>query len=419
MQTERSCPECGISIVKDGRYPAWCPSCEWNLSEPPRKRSLGVALTDRLTAGQHAQVLRRGARVSGGGASRVLSSVLAALIHLLAAGSAVAGVWIAVILPNFVGWALAALLLGAAWLMRPRFGRLARTAPVLTRESAPRLFGLLDRVGAEVGAAKVDTVLVTAEFNASYGQIGLRGRRLLCLGAPLWAMLEPQERIALLAHELSHSSNGDIRHSRLANTALAGLDAVRRATRGAAETGEESAEAAGQSIASLALLVLIIVMRLAGFAIGLLGFLLLITTTRSARQAEYVADERAARVASSGAAAAMLDKLATAPVDLNELSWLSATLGTTVWRRLTERQAQLPAHELERRRRLMAREPRHFADSHPPLDLRVEFVRSLGHDTAAVRLRDLEDEAVQAELEPRFAEIAEELGAARREVSFA
>ncbi|NUW38495.1 M48 family metalloprotease, partial [Nonomuraea sp. SMC257] len=104
---------------------------------------------------------------------------------------------------------LAVLLLGTAWLMRPRLGRLPAGPHLRGRDRAPRLFGLLDRVGAEVGAPPVDVVFVSAEDNAAYARIGRRGRRALIIGAPLWARLGPQEKVALLGHELSHSSNGD------------------------------------------------------------------------------------------------------------------------------------------------------------------------------------------------------------------
>ncbi|MER6943903.1 M48 family metalloprotease [Nonomuraea sp. NPDC000554] len=419
MPTEKPCPKCGVAVVKDGRYPSWCPSCEWNLPARPRRRRLGVMLADRLTAGLHAQVLKTGVELVGGGFARVASSLLAALIHLLTLSAAVAGVWVAVLVPNVVGFALGALLLGVAWLMRPRLGRLSKKAPVLTRESAPRLFGLLDRVGAEVGADRVDAVLVWPAFQAAFAQLGLRGTRVLFLGAPLWAVLEPQERVALLAHELSHSSNGDCRHGRLTSTAISALYAVQDATRSTAKTGEDTVEAVPESIASLLAIVLVAVMRLAGIVIGLLSMLLVMITARSSRQAEYVADERAARVGSSEAAAGMLDKVVTAPVDLNDLSWLAASLGTSVWQRLRDMQAKVPEYELERRRRLSAREVRHVADSHPPLDLRVEFVRSLHYDAPAVRLRDNEDEAIQAELDPLFTAIATELGEARRAASYA
>ncbi|WP_309114375.1 hypothetical protein [Saccharothrix sp.] len=47
------------------------------------------------------------------------------------------------------------------------------------------------------------------EFNAGASDHGLRRRRRLVLGLPLWGVLEPQQRVALPAHEMGHFVNGD------------------------------------------------------------------------------------------------------------------------------------------------------------------------------------------------------------------
>ncbi|NUW41902.1 M48 family metallopeptidase [Nonomuraea rhodomycinica] len=420
MSSLTPCPQCSAGIVRDGRYAVWCPSCEWNLgADSPGRRSLGAVLADRLTAGQHARVLRRGAALQGGGLSRTAAMLLAALIHLVTAGCVVAAVTVVVAVPNIVGVLAAVLLLGTAWLMRPRLGRLPAGRHLLGRDRAPRLFGLLDRIGAEVGAPPVDVVLVLPEHNAAYGRIGLRGRRTLFLGAPLWAVLGPQEKVALLAHELSHSSNGDVRQGRLTGTAIGALEEVHEVVRAVARGGRDSAEATAQSFVAMLSLALAAAMWLAGLTLRMLGFLLLAVSMRAARQGEYVADERAARTASSEAAASMLDRLVTARVELGELSWLAASFGTSVWARLPEKHGQVPEHELERRRRLEARTQRHVFHSHPPIHLRVEFVRSLGHAAPVVELGEEEAAAVEAELAPRLAAIATALGEERREVSYA
>ncbi|MEV4398342.1 M48 family metallopeptidase [Nonomuraea sp. NPDC049607] len=397
----------------------WCPPCGWNLPVPEGKRSISQAVTDRLTAGLHADTLKKGADVPGTTVARVLSYVIAASVHVIAAGALVGAGWAVVTWPNVLGVLLGALLLFVAWLMRPRLGRLPRGPLVLTRDAAPRLYDLIDRVGAEIGANPVDLVIVTPAFNGSFGQVGLRGRRVLEIGAPLWALLQPQQRVALLAHELSHSSNGDSRHARFTRTALGALESVRRSMRGASRGGEYVGETMPESVLGPFALAVIILMRVSGLLVWMLGMLLLFVTMRSARQAEYVADERAARVASSEAAAGTLDLVATGDIDVNELAWMSAALGPSVWEKLRERQAAFPDHELERRRRIQAMEQARVDDSHPPLPLRVEFIRSLHHDWPVIRLRDNENEAIEAELAPLFDRLVTELAATKKHDSFA
>lgn len=72
-------------------------------------------------------------------------------------------------------------------------------------------------------------VRLTSAFNASYGRSGRR--RELRLGLCLWAILEPQERVALIGHELGRALNGDLRNNVFVRRALLPLAAWRELLR--------------------------------------------------------------------------------------------------------------------------------------------------------------------------------------------
>ncbi len=86
----------------------------------------------------------------------------------------------------------------------------------VTRQEAPQLFQLLDRLRTEVRARRFDHVRLTSELNAGvqviprWGVFGFN-RSELHLGLPLMRLLSPEQFSAVLAHEFAHLSS---RHDR-------------------------------------------------------------------------------------------------------------------------------------------------------------------------------------------------------------
>jgi Zn-dependent protease with chaperone function len=139
---------------------------------------------------------------------------------LLTVALVVTAVTVSVVSPVFPVFVLSLLLLAVAFLIRPRFGRMPKGALLLTRTDAPELYRLLDRVADEVGARRVDVIAIDRFFNASYAAVGLRRRRVVTIGLPLWNALSPEERISVLGHEFGHGVNRDSRHLLVVGTAL-------------------------------------------------------------------------------------------------------------------------------------------------------------------------------------------------------
>ncbi len=106
--------------------------------------------------------------------------------------------------------------------MRPRIGEVP-SENVVAREDAPRLHALVDRVATALETPTADCIVVDSGFNASWAVLGVRRRRVLTLGLPLLAALEPDERVALAAHELAHARNGDSSRGLVVGSALRGL----------------------------------------------------------------------------------------------------------------------------------------------------------------------------------------------------
>jgi heat shock protein HtpX len=208
----------------------WCPVCEWNLDAydrlriaarfgwPPADR-LMHRLAYRLNRRQFAALVGRPPGRSGPALARTAITAVSVLLWLFVLACLAGGGYLTIVAFGGPGMLIGLLLIGAAVLLRPRFGRLRREAWTVDRAAAPALFELIDSVAAASGTPGPQVVVLARALNAFTATVGLRRRRLLGLGLPLWAALSPQERVALLGHELGHFVNGDLRRGLLTQPA--------------------------------------------------------------------------------------------------------------------------------------------------------------------------------------------------------
>ena len=412
-ETAQACPECGTEIRGDSRFTVWCAACDWNVDpEEPRPDTGRLDRVERALARRHGEQLL--AEILNGreprprhDASAVTATALALTVHGVTLALAVAGVWCVVAGWGGVGMVAGLVPLVLAWVLAPRVGRLPDDGPVLFRADAPELFALVDEVARAVGTRSVHAIAVDASINASVMTYGVRGRRLLVLGMPLWEVLTPAERIALLGHELAHYANGDTRNGLVVGTAVRSLSLWYHALRPVAHP----------SAVEMAVNALYVVPRL--LVRGML-VLLVRLTSRAGTRAEYLADRLAARTASTQAAVGLMDRLLiTGPLgvllrsEANRAAlggWRSAREATAradeLWEVLIAYAASVPEHEYERQRRAGARRGHQVDATHPPTHLRRACL--------------LVGEPVVAAVVPqahRTERIASELAAARTEVA--
>ncbi|MFE4632111.1 M48 family metallopeptidase [Streptomyces sp. NPDC056773] len=411
----RPCPECGTEVTVHARYVTWCAACDWNVDpgapDPERGR---LAKVRRRLAARHgeqlAEEIERGGSLGGRGRpdrSTVLAFGLALLVHGVTAGLCLAA---AVLIIG--GWdtgiqpVLGVLLLVAVAVLLPRPGQAPSGPVVLHRADAPGLFGLIDEVGAAVGTTGVHAVVVDASVNAGVRTYGYRGRRVMFLGLGLWEILTPQERVALLGHELGHFANGDVRSSFLMHGALRSLVEWHAVLR----------RVDHDSIVDWFLNALTFLPRWTVYGlIHLLDGL----TLRASQRAEYLADTGAARAGSSGAAVTLLDRLLVSDgveAHLRRESMAAARAGggpggreaaeRELWERLAARIDSVPESEYERLRRVSARRGHSVDDTHPPTHLRRRCLASRAPQPALVVCEGPRTHAVAAELAPARALLA-------------
>lgn len=408
------CGRCPSATVSAHSAAQWCPSCEWNLDlyEPDRRRpEFGWRWVDRrthrlayrLTRGQFDGLVGRGPGRAGVGFSRVAIVVASVLLLVGVVLLAAFGVWL--IVHDFptltIPFGLAAL--GLAVVLRPRFGRLDSSAEVLDRDRAPMLFQVVEEVAAAVGTPAPDVVAVDDSFSAYATAIGVRRRHALCIGLPLWATLPPQERVALLGHELGHFVNGDIRRGLFTQPAFTMLgqaaDLVRPVESSMVESG------------GLGVLMAEVVQRMISRVLFGAHVALLWLGQPDAQRAEYLADELSARAAGSAAAASLPDALLTgASIETVVRRDMRAGHGPARWRASAEEARTAASGRLAVLRQLSVRDEASMFATHPPLGLRSRMLRERPPHPPAVILTEERVAQIDRELARHYDRIARDIG---------
>ncbi|TXS43489.1 hypothetical protein EAO72_10005 [Streptomyces sp. or43] len=242
---------------------------------------------------------------------------MAGAVHLVTAGLFLIGLQLTVLgFRTFFQPVIGLLLLALAFVMRPRPGRLDPDAPTVREGDAPALFALLHRTADIAGVRRVDAVQFTADFSVGVLHYGLRRRRCLVLGLPLWAASPPQQRVAALAQALGRSAPRNVRDGAFVGSALRSLTAGSRAV----QEGEPSATPPRISAVALGAAAVADGARrfdarsrksewllwIPRTVLAATARLLLWLTEPAARRALFKADDASARAASSQAALAAL-----------------------------------------------------------------------------------------------------------------
>ncbi|SIS24557.1 Zn-dependent protease with chaperone function [Microbispora rosea] len=331
--------------------------------------------------------------------------VIAGVVHLSTVALAAGSIWL-IINGIFLARVFGVLGLMVAFSLRPRLGRFRRDEWSLGRAEAPRLYDLADRVADELGVAHADMIRVTPDYNATFGKRGLRRRTVLTIGLALWEVLSPQERVALLGHEFGHSSNGDSRRSLWLHSASAALVHWYKVTH-----PSRIVSAGSDLISTLASITAAALLFIPHKITSLILLSLHRLTLRSGQRAEYLADDLAARVASSAATRSMLEALALhesvetllqRQTALHQKGGFYRALNqesdVDLWQELRDYIASVPQTERLRRLRVSALRMSSIDTTHPPTHLRIAMMDVRKPREAAIVMDEADIDAISAEL---------------------
>jgi heat shock protein HtpX len=398
------CPQCHSALTRPETGQAWCASCEWNLRiydpavSPPRGWRRLDRWSHRLATrlDQSLFVPFAGERPTRPGwtAARVALTAVSALLVVVNLACLCLGAWL--IVNRFPSLLIVpgVLLIVLAVALRPRLGRPPRRG-VLRREEAPVLFDLVDRVSAAAGARAPRIVTVAPDFNARADRIGLRRLSLLELGMALWITLPPQLRVALVAHEVGHTVNGDPNRALLIQPALSTFRMLAEAT--GADRSYAQLTRHGRATANVVDLVGGLVLWTVSRVLLLAHIGLSALALRDHQRAEYLADAIAADVAGTEATVALLDRLVLAPSVVTLIGYNADSTPPARWGAMASSFADSRRDDLPALRQLTERSTRLW-DSHPPGGLRARLIEGRPRQWPEVSLSDEESSRIDREL---------------------
>lgn len=418
MQTDAGvtrCPQCNHQIPADSRTVAWCDTCNWNV-DPTGTGSQQTGwrrrLEHRLADSLYREVERGTIHRPGWDAARIGAYLLSSLVLLLPLAGLLVGVALLVFYrPLWLSILLAVLPLSLALLLRPRAHRLGPDAHLVRPDQAPTLFALLDQLTKTIGTRPITAVVVDATTDVSFARVGWRFRPVISLGLPLWTGLGPQERVAVLAHELGHGRNGDARHGWVVDTAESVLHELR--TTFSAQPLDQDRQALADAMwvdPTPATLSTRIINAIVGGAVRSYSWLLGRLDLRSSQRAEYLADRTAAEVAGSEATAWALERTLLADTSFRALERaLRFDQGIEPLEAVRRAVTEVPAREIERRVRVSQLRDTRIDSTHPPTYLRTKLIRARPVQHALVVLDTDRHNAIDRELAPTAEAVLKEL----------
>ena len=387
---EQACPSCGAPIPVLRGYSPWCDACDWNLAptEAPQKTSskrdqLLERTAGRLSEGRFEAIRRRSADKPGFSIAQALIFAVSIIVLALTLFLLIAGIWLLLNGPGFVGPIVGVILIGIAIVLRPRFGSMP---PSVTRQDASELFGVPDAVAASIGVRPADRIAITSDFNAAVTEIGLRRQRVLFLGLPLMAVLSPQERVAVLGHEFGHYANGDPLRGTVPSLAIETLIGWYQLLRpeGIASSPD------GDAFHGLVLIPVNVVLLVLSHIPVALAYAIYWLTAQDGQRAEFYADRLAVRLSGRDAFVSAWTKM---HLGRTVAAWTRAStdehwLNQSLWEELEARVAGFPERELDRARRLELVQKARIDATHPPTYLRIRLAEEVGPENGSIEISE-------------------------------
>jgi Zn-dependent protease with chaperone function len=363
--SSQKCPQCGAPLTVEPGYVIWCDRCDWNVRPQQRSRSRGRiealydSLGERFGRNLFAEIKQERSLKPHWTIARATAWLLALSVHSLTLALFFLGL---IFMLNNRGDCLSLFggitCLGLAWMLRPHPTKLPGNLVIAPREKSPAIYRHVDQIAAALHAPRVDGIVISADFNAAYLTTGWRRKRIIMLGLPLLSILSPQEQVAVIAHELAHSVNGDPARGLIVGTALGTLTHWYVLLLPDPKLGHRYG-LPGMFANGVLLMLSLFPWAVAQALIHLLY--------RDSQRAEYLADRLAVQISGTAAALSALEKMHLSDTFILcvKRSALNSSI-TNFFTEFRERVAHLPPHELERIRRAERLHGSRLNMTHPP-----------------------------------------------------
>ncbi len=394
------CPKCGAGVPIYPRYSPWCDGCDWNL-QPTNGQLLENHLSTWLSElGQQsdARLLKQVSTVKRLSPQFTVTKFVSVLLALLTYGVilaiAAALFYVAYtqhVYPDLIRFAIVVLAAGVFSTIVPHFEEVPPEMVRTQEKDFPAINDIVERVALALGVAK-PMILMTEQFTATFGRIGFWQQPVLCLGHPFLSVLNQEELVSLIAHELSHSRDGAITRRPIVRTALIALDRWNYIIQ------PERLLYIRNRFWFYVLFPLTILCTVAILPIRAMTYLIEICCFRDGQLAEYIADASSLAVTDGEKAVSLLRKSHYRHLQALTMAYESAP-ARRKYTHLLNQLNEIPEREFERVWRIAQRENMSLRSTHPSLRSRVAFLSKYQDQSNQVAIEDSLFKDLHRELE--------------------
>ncbi|SDX98923.1 M48 family metallopeptidase [Paenibacillus sp. CF384] len=410
------CPECQSHFEANPNFMSWC-ECGWNLKPHRQEHSPSVFASFYERLGQ-----RVGKQLLGDmevlehllpkpTKTRLFTLVMATVIHAISLAMVLLCLFALSIYREYPVLAiLAAPMLILIWTQRPRIPKLSKDEKrdVVPREQFPTLYAFANQIADYLHMPHFEGILINEEFNASYRQVGLRQKRYLTLGLPLFSILSPAEKAALVGHEVGHGINGDSIRNLYTLTAIITLENWFGVL---ASAGDDEDEVEQESLIGIAAKIVGMLLMIVAFIPDLLITLFIHSFYYESQKAEYMADYLGAKVGGTEGALGLSRKMfCNITFVLSRQRFVLRGAKGNYFDELKAAVASIPSREFERIRRVEMMEGSTLDRTHPPTAYRIQTLQHHAQlAPGAIQLTDVQLKQLDRELSAVEAKMQERL----------
>lgn len=268
---------------------------------------------------------------------------------------------------------------------------------VVSKDKFPALYTMVNKISDYLGVTEVDGIIIDEDFNASFGRYGIKKKKILTIGLPLFSILGDKEKVALISHEIAHDVNNDALIGRISGKAL---DILGKWYLSVAPNEIMAAVFSRFPIAILLIPFYWIISKI----ILLYWYLLSIISWRDSQCAEYYADYLSSTVSGSEEMISTLEKLYYSSSFYSTADNIIRYNDKNILNSFLERIKNVPQRELERIKRLIVDKQSQIDSTHPPTVFRIEFLKSKYNDSCNL-CNDIEYRIIEEELKSKHEEI--------------
>lgn len=404
---EINCPNCNKVIKTCDNYPDWCPSCEWGLVFEnkllPKNKLEEIIQKISLKYGNELFEFIKNQDLNVSTKSRTQSGKLALLISSLVISFSILilllGLYLLIFIPYYFIKFLGLLCIGLFYILKTEILKVEKSK-FLPKKDFPELYKAVNLVCKKFNTSELEGIILNEEFNAGITEYGIKKKKILFIGLPLWSVLNNEEKLDLIGHEIAHCVNGDPSRNKIISTAINTLIKAGRIIHPESLLINISISSLVLEVSRYAIMPINILLVGISNLLWNTAYLLNNLVWLDSQKAEYLADLLASSICGNKASISLMQKCSYSDIFYFELQKLVIKGKKTfdnvdIFEEVNNKIKDLPDHEIERLNRLLTKEEHKIDIKHPPTYSRILLLEEKGYKNG----NDLKDKIDFAKIE--------------------